>query len=102
MTGKTLQLGLAGLGTVGTGVYETLCRNHELLEARAQMCYAVKKVAVRDMSRVRDVEIEPEMLTNDWRELVQDPEIDIIAKLHDVDDIRLFTVFEAIKRGVST
>jgi homoserine dehydrogenase len=49
MTDKPLQLGLAGLGTVGTGVYETLCRNHELLEARAQMKYAVKKVAVRNM-----------------------------------------------------
>ena len=73
MTGKPLQLGLAGLGTVGTGVFETLCRNHELLEARAQMRYAVKKVAVRDMSRVRDVVIAPDMLTNDWRELVNDP-----------------------------
>ena len=81
MTGKPLQLGLAGLGTVGTGVYETLCRNHELLEARAQMRYAVKKVAVRDMSRVRDVVIDAEMLTNDWRELVADPEIDIIIEL---------------------
>ena len=81
MTDKPLQLGLAGLGTVGTGVFETLCRNHELLEARAQMRYAVKKVAVRDMSRVRDVVIAPDMLTNDWRELVNDAEIDIIIEL---------------------
>lgn len=27
MTEKPIQLGLAGLGTVGSGVYETLCRN---------------------------------------------------------------------------
>ena len=81
MTDKPLQLGLAGLGTVGTGVFETLCRNHELLEARAQMKYAVKKVAVRNMERVREVEIDPQMLTNDWRELVNDPEIDIIIEL---------------------
>ena len=73
MTDKPLQLGLAGLGTVGTGVYETLCRNHELLEARAQMKYAVKKVAVRDLSRARDVQIAPEMITGDWHELVNDP-----------------------------
>ena len=73
MTDKPLQLGLAGLGTVGTGVFETLCRNHELLEARAKMRYAVKRVAVRDMSRVREVEIASDMLTNDWRELVNDP-----------------------------
>ena len=69
MTGKPLQLGLAGLGTVGTGVFETLCRNHELLEARAQMRYAVKRVAVRgafdctELDGVADVRTEDETLT---------------------------------------
>ena len=81
MTDKPLQLGLAGLGTVGTGVFETLCRNHELLEARAQMKYAVKKVAVRNMERAREVELDRQMLTNDWRDLVNDPDIDIIIEL---------------------
>ncbi len=81
MTGKTLQLGLAGLGTVGTGVYETLCRNHELLEARAQIPFEVKRIAVRDLSRPRELELPDGLLTNDWRELVNDPEIDIIIEL---------------------
>ncbi len=84
MTGKTLQLGLAGLGTVGTGVYETLCRNHELLEARAQMSFAVKRIAVRDLSRPRQVEgveLDPALLTDDWNELIEDEQIDIIIEL---------------------
>ena len=62
-------------------MFETLCRNHELLAARAKMRYAVKRVAVRDMRRAREVEIAPEMLTNDWRDLVNDPDIDIIIEL---------------------
>ena len=81
MIGETLQLGLAGLGTVGSGVYETLCRNRELLEARAQISYAIKKVAVGNLNRRRDVEIDPALLTDDWHELVNDPEIDIIIEL---------------------
>ncbi len=81
MTEKTLQLGLAGLGTVGTGVYETLCRNHELLEARAQIPFAVKRIAVRDLSRPRDVEVDAALLTDDWHELVEDADIDIIIEL---------------------
>ncbi len=81
MTGKTLQLGLAGLGTVGTGVYETLCRNHELLEARAQISFEVKRIAVRDLSRSREVDVAPGLLTDDWHELVNDPDIDIIIEL---------------------
>lgn len=81
MTSKPLQLGLAGLGTVGTGVFETLCRNHDLLEARVQMAFNVKKVAVHNLNRKREVEIDPALLTDDWRELVNDPEIDIIIEL---------------------
>ncbi len=81
MTSKPLQLGLAGLGTVGTGVYETLCRNHDLLEARVQMAFCVKKVAVHNLNRKREVDIDPALLTDDWHELVNDPEIDIIIEL---------------------
>ncbi len=76
-----LQLGLAGLGTVGSGVYEALCGSRELLEARAQIPYAINKVAVRDLSRPREVEIAPELLTDDWHDLVENPEIDIIIEL---------------------
>lgn len=81
MIGNTLQIGLAGLGTVGSGVYETLCRNYELLEARAQIPFAVKKIAVGNIHRKRDIEIDPALLTDNWRELVDDPDIDIIIEL---------------------
>lgn len=81
MTGKTLQIGLAGLGTVGTGVYETLCRNHELLEARAQISFCVRRIAVRDLSRPREVEVDPALLTDDWHDLVDDDRVDIIIEL---------------------
>ena len=81
MIGDTLQLGLAGLGTVGSGVYETLCRNYKLLEARAQISFAVKKVAVGNIHRERELKIDPAILTSDWNDLVNDPEIDIIIEL---------------------
>lgn len=81
MNQRALQIGLAGLGTVGTGVYETLCRNHDLLQARTGIPYAVKRVAVRDIHRHREVLIDSSLLTGDWHELVEDPEIDIIIEL---------------------
>ena len=49
MTEKPIQLGLAGLGTVGSGVYETLCRNHALLEARSKIPFRLKRIAVRNL-----------------------------------------------------
>ncbi len=99
MIGETLQLGLAGLGTVGSGVYETLCRNRELLEARAQISYAVKKVAVGNLARKRDVEIDPALLTDDWHELVDDPDIDIIIELIGGTDEAYQLVKAALEAG---
>lgn len=81
MTDKILQLGLAGLGTVGSGVYETLCKSRQLLEARAQVSFKIKRIAVRNPGRKRGGDIEPGLLTGDWRDLVGDPEIDIIIEL---------------------
>ncbi len=78
---NSLQLGLVGLGTVGAGVYETLSRHHRLLEARAQISYQIKRVAVRDLTRPRPVVIDEGLLTDDWREVVNDPDIDIIIEL---------------------
>ncbi len=81
MEGETLQIGLAGLGTVGCGVYEALLKNRDLLEARAQISYTVKRVAVRNKAKRRGIDIAPELLTDDWRDLVEDEQIDIIIEL---------------------
>lgn len=81
MIGDRLQIGMAGMGTVGSGVYETLLRNRKLLEARAQISYDIRRIAVRDVTRRREVEISADMLTDNWQELVEDPQIDIIIEL---------------------
>ncbi len=81
MIGEKLQIGLAGLGTVGSGVYEALLRNRSLLEARAQISYEIRRVAVRDKRKKREVSIEEGELTEDWHDLVEDDSIDIIIEL---------------------
>ncbi|MCD7774887.1 MAG: carbamoyl-phosphate synthase large subunit [Clostridiales bacterium] len=51
------------------------------------------------MKAVRGAEISLDTLN---MKNFSDPSIDIRAKLHNVDDMRLFTVFEALKRGITT
>lgn len=78
---KQLRIGLAGLGNVGAGVYKNLLKNGELLRERTGAELRVVKVAVRDLARKRDVDVPSEILTTDWRELVEDPEIDVVVEL---------------------
>lgn len=83
VTSLTYGIGLAGCGTVGTGVIRALRRNGELIRERTggQMNLSVKRVLVRDLSKTRDDQVDTSLLTDDWQSLVDDPEIHILVEL---------------------
>ena len=75
-------VGLAGFGTVGSGVVKLLTENTAELEARSGCSIRLKTVAVRDAHKVRDVAL-PEgcEITTDVLSLATDPEIDVVIEL---------------------
>ncbi|HUF64104.1 MAG TPA: homoserine dehydrogenase [Verrucomicrobiales bacterium] len=81
MDARALQIGLAGFGNVGAGVYLNLVRNGDLVAARCGCRLEVRRIAVRDVNRVRAVDPPAALVTADWRELAADPEIDVIVEL---------------------
>ncbi len=78
---RLIHVGLAGLGNVGAGVYKNLEKNRDLIRQRTGADIRVKRVVVRDPSRVRDVAVPAEIISSDWRALVEDPEIQVIVEL---------------------
>ena len=80
---SSLGIGLAGLGTVGSGVVLALERNASLICDRTGgvVNLEVAKVLVRDPAKVRPVNLPAEKLTTSWRELVGDPAVDIVVEL---------------------
>ena len=78
---KNLGIGLAGFGTVGTGVWETLERNCDLISNRTGVQVEIKRIAVRDPSKARLDQVPAEKFTTDWLEVVNDPEVDIVVEL---------------------
>lgn len=94
---KQLRIGLAGLGNVGSGVYKNLLLNREILEERTGAHLKVARIAVRDLDRKRDVKVSPEMLTTDWRELIDDPQIDVIVELIGGDDEAFHLITAALE-----
>lgn len=79
-TPSTLTLGLAGLGTVGSGLVQLLRENADELAQRCGCQFRLKTVAVRDPTRSR-VLPEGTRLTTDPQELAGDPEIDVVVEL---------------------
>lgn len=77
---QQIGIGLAGLGTVGGGVFKHLTQNGVLLTERLGMDFSVRRVAVRDLAKAQKV-CPAELLTTRWQELLDDPNIQIIVEL---------------------
>jgi len=76
-----VQFGLAGLGNVGAGVFKNLQKNGDLVASRSGVRLKVKRIAVRDVPKHVAAGFPAELLTTDWRELVNDPEIKVVVEL---------------------
>ena len=78
---RVINIGLAGLGNVGAGVFKNLEKNRALIGQRIGAELQVSRVVVRDLNRLRDVEVPEELLTTDWTGMVSDPDIPVIVEL---------------------
>jgi homoserine dehydrogenase len=81
MTVLPLQVGIAGLGTVGAGVIRLLERNGTLLSERAGRDIVVKAVSARDRTRDRGISLDHLRWYDDPLALVADPEVDAVIEL---------------------
>jgi len=96
---SVVRVGLLGLGTVGTGVAKILTRSKDKLERHVGAKLELARVAERDMSRPRDVELPRDIITDDPMQVIKDPSIDLVVELiGGIMPAKLF-VLEAIKAG---
>lgn len=77
---RVINLGILGLGTVGTGVAKVLLEEGDLLTKRTGMCFRLKSAADLDWSRDRGVDFNGVHTTTDINEILNDPEIEIIVE----------------------
>ncbi len=81
MVPGSLNVGLIGLGTVGGQVAERMLTWSPQLARRAGIELCLRRVLVRDIKKPRAVSIAPELLTDDPKELLDDPEIQIVVEV---------------------
>ncbi len=96
---QQIGIGLAGLGTVGGGVYKHLTKNRVLLMERLGLELVVRRIVVRDPDKQRAVAAPRELMARDWRELVDDPLIQIVVELMGGIGDALELVLSAIAKG---
>jgi homoserine dehydrogenase len=77
----SLRLGVLGFGNVGSAFVELVTARAKEIEARTGIRLDVVRVAVRNLSRSRDVEIDPDLLTNEAMSVVSDPDVDLVVEV---------------------
>ncbi len=100
MRTRTVNIGLAGLGTVGAGVFKHLAQNRVLLKERLGVEFVVSKIAVRDPDKARPVAVPASLLTQSWEELVEDPDVRIVVELMGGTEAPLRLILQAIRAGI--
>lgn len=95
----SVNVGLIGLGTVGTGVARALVEKAHLLEQRIGARIVLKRICEKDLRRKRAAPLARERLTTEARQILHDPEIQIVVELiGGIQPAKTF-LLEAMRRG---
>jgi homoserine dehydrogenase len=96
---KPIQVGLLGIGTVGSGTYKVLTRNQEEIRRRAGRGIEITMVADLDMARAVATVGDGVAVVADARAVIANPAIDIVVELIGGYGIARTLVLEAIAAG---
>ncbi len=78
---RAINVGLIGLGNVGTGVVRLLNENPGAMGRREHADFRLCKVAVGDPAKPREVELAPGVLTGDVADVLTHEEVDVVIEV---------------------
>ena len=96
---KTVNIGLIGFGTIGSGVVETFNRNLPLIEDKVGANLVLRKIVDLDIVTDRGVQVDPQLLSTNVDDILEDPEMDIVIELIGGYQPALNFILKAMKNG---
>ncbi len=96
---KPIQVGLLGIGTVGSGTFAVLQRNQQEIARRAGRGIEIAMVADLNVERARAIVGDKAQVVSDARAVIANPDIDVVVELIGGYGIAKALVLEAIAAG---
>jgi len=78
---KSINVGIIGFGTVGTGTARILIENAEIIKRRLGAPVVLKMISDLDVKRDRGIYLGEVKLTSDVKDIINNPGIDIVVEL---------------------
>jgi homoserine dehydrogenase len=99
VNGSSVRVGLLGCGTVGSALIQLVQEQADGIESRTGLHLEIARVAVRNASKDRGVDVPRDRFTNDAGSVVTDPEIDVVIEvIGGIEPARQF-ILDALKAG---
>ena len=76
-----VRVGVLGCGNVGAALVQLVASEREVIARRTGVLLEITRVAVRNLSRDRDVSLADGVLTRDAHDVVNDPNIDVVVEV---------------------
>lgn len=96
-----VNVAVLGLGTVGQGVVKVIQDNAKVWEKKSGSQICLKRALEKYPDRPMDVKIEPGVITGNWEDIVNDPDVHIVVEvIGGIEPARTF-ILEALKAGKS-
>ncbi len=96
-----IKIGLLGLGTVGSGVYKIMENNYENIKNKVGTALEIKKILVNDIDKQRELQVDRSLITSNYREILEDPEINLVVELIGGEEPAHKYIIEALKNKKS-
>jgi len=96
---QQVNLGMLGGGTVGSGVFHAWQKNGSLMAARLGVKLTLRKIAVKAFDEPRPYPITRSLMTTDWQEVVNDPQIQVVIELVGGCGIARTMILAALAKG---
>jgi homoserine dehydrogenase len=96
---QQVNLGMIGGGTVGSGVCRALQLNGGLIASRIGVKVRILKVAVKAFDEPRPYPIPESLMTTNWQDVVNDPQVDIVTELVGGTTLARTIILAALKLG---
>ncbi len=96
---ETINIGLIGFGTIGSGFIATLNQNTNLIEEKVHKKVKLKRVVDLDITTDRGVEVDHEILSTNVDDILEDDEIDIVIELIGGYQPALNFILKAMENG---
>lgn len=98
MEQNKIKVAILGAGTVGTGVYKLISKRADVMKDTVGAELEIEKILVHSLKKKRE-HIRTELLTDNWKEIVENEEIRIIIEVMGGIEPAKMMIEEALRAG---